>query len=269
MLTRIGSRDNPLLVRLRRLARDPAAYRKFGQVLIEGEHLCAAFVACRGAAPQALISEAGWRDPALRELACSADAVAVLPAPLFASISGLESPAPLAFVVPWAGPGQLVAAEAAVVRDRLQDPGNVGAVLRSAAAFGVAQVIALEGTAALWSPKVVRSGMGAHFGLRLVEGAHIDDLAALAMPMLGASSHAVEALHDVALPWPCAWVIGHEGQGMSAALQQRCRLTLRIPQPGGGESLNAAAAATVCLYESARQRLVAGGRGHRAAMQPT
>jgi TrmH family RNA methyltransferase len=72
-----------------------------------------------------------------------------------------------------------------------------------------------------------------------------------------ASSHTREELHQVQLPRPCAWVLGHEGQGVDAALQQRCRLAVRIPQPGGEESLNVAAAAAICFYETARQRLAA------------
>jgi TrmH family RNA methyltransferase len=141
-----------------------------------------------------------------------------------------------------------------VVLDRLQDAGNVGAIIRSAAAFGFSQVVALKGTAALWSPKVLRAGMGAHFGLNLVEGADETTLAELKMPLLATSSHATQAIHQVKLPWPSAWVLGHEGQGVSAALLQRCEQALRIPQPGGEESLNVAAAAAVCMYESARQR---------------
>ena len=140
-----------------------------------------------------------------------------------------------------------------LVLDRLQDPGNVGSVLRSAAAFGFTQAIALVGTAALWSPKVVRAGMGAHFGLRLVEGADEAMLGALAVPLFGTSSHAAQRLDAFALPWPCAWVFGHEGQGVADAVRGRCAALLAIPQPGGGESLNVAAAAAVCLYETARQ----------------
>ena len=96
--------------------------------------------------------------------------------------------------------------------------------------------------------------MGAHFGLHLVEGLDVQALDALQVPWIATSSHAAKALHELALPWPCAWVMGHEGQGVSAALQARCSLTVRIPQPGGEESLNVAAAAAVCFYESARQR---------------
>ena len=250
----ISSRDNPLLVRLRKLAADPAAYRKLGEVWIEGEHLCSAFAQRGGVAGQAVISEAGWQTPALRALASSAAAVAVVPEALMAGLSALESPAPLAFVLPWAGPGVLDATAPSAVLDRLQDAGNVGNILRSAAAFGFTQVIALKGTAALWSPKVLRAGMGAHFGLRLVEGVDVDTLAALHVPLLATSSHAALAIHEASLPWPCAWVLGHEGQGVSAALLRHCTQTLRIAQPGGEESLNVAAAAAVCLHESARRR---------------
>ncbi|MBC8057384.1 MAG: RNA methyltransferase [Rhizobiales bacterium] len=249
----IASRDNPLLVRLRKLAAEPAAYRKLGEVWIEGEHLCAAFVQRGGVAAQAVITEEGWQTPALRSIAGNAAAVAVIPAALMAGLSALESPAQLGFALPWSGPGELDPNAPSVVLDRLQDAGNVGNILRSAAAFGFTQVIAIKGTAALWSPKVLRAGMGAHFALRLVEGGGDDELQALRVPMFATSSHAASAVHEAALPWPCAWVMGHEGQGVSAALMARCAAALRIPQPGGEESLNVAAAAAVCLYESARR----------------
>lgn len=251
----ISSRDNPLLVRLRKLAGDPGAYRKLGEVWIEGDHLCAASLQRGGVAPQAVITEAAWEQPALRELASRAEAVAIVPQALMAGLSTLESPAPLGFAVPWQGQGALLPDAATVVLDRLQDAGNVGAIIRSAAAFGFAQIVAIKGTAALWSPKVLRAGMGAHFGLRLIESVDESALDAIKLAMLATSSHAEHALHEVDLPWPCAWVLGHEGQGVSASLMQRCSQALRIPQPGGEESLNVAAAAAVCLYESARQRL--------------
>ncbi len=250
----ISSRDNPLLVRLRKLAADPGAYRKLGEVWIEGEHLCAAFVQRGRAVLQAVISESGWQLPSLRQLTNGAAEIAVVPDALMAGLSTLESPAPLCFVVPWAGAGALIVDCPSVVLDRLQDAGNVGNILRSAAAFGFTQVIATKGTAALWSPKVLRAGMGAHFGLHLVEMVTDDALTALKVPLLATSSHAARALHEALLPWPCAWVMGHEGQGVSPTLMARCTESLRIPQPGGEESLNVAAAAAVCLFESARQR---------------
>jgi len=253
-VTQITSRSNPLLVRLRKLAAEPTAYRKLGEIWIEGEHLCAAYAARAGHAARCVISESGWATPALRELARRCDAVSVVADPLLAAISGLESPAPIGFVVPWAGSAPLRSGEATVVLDRLQDAGNVGTILRSAAAFGFTQVVALTGTAALWSSKVVRAGMGAHFALNLLEQAEVTTLVSLTTPMIATSSHATQAIDESILPWPCAWVFGHEGQGVSEELMRRCSERLAIPQPGGEESLNVAAAAAVCLYESARQR---------------
>ncbi|HEY8977909.1 MAG TPA: RNA methyltransferase, partial [Burkholderiaceae bacterium] len=140
-----------------------------------------------------------------------------------------------------------------VILDGLQDAGNVGTILRSAAALGFRQILALKGTAALWSPKVLRAGMGAHFGLALVEGAAIEDVATLGLPVVGTHLRDARWLHETALPRPLAWVFGHEGQGMSDAVTAACTLRVRIAQPGGEESLNVAAAAAMCLYESARQ----------------
>lgn len=251
---RITSRDNPLLRLLRQLAQDNTAYRKQGAVWLEGDHLCRALLA-RGHRPEvAVFTEAGWDgapDPLRR---AAQRQVVLLPDALMASISGLESPAAMGFL--WRLPAQdgLQAQAPTVVLDRLQDAGNVGSILRSAAAFGFTQVLALRGTAALWSPKVVRAGMGSHFALHLVEGLAADDLQALQVPLLVTSSHQGDLLHRAALPWPCAWVMGHEGQGVGDALMARAAAHVRIAQPGGEESLNVAAAAAICLHASAAGR---------------
>ena len=177
----ISSRDNPLLARLRKLTQDPGAYRKLGQVWLEGEHLCAALRARGHVAAHALVSESAWAaGGALHDLAASAAKVSVLSDALFKTLSALESPARIGFLIEVPAADAIDAAAASVVLDRVQDAGNVGSILRSAAAFGVKQVLALKGTAALWSPKVLRAGMGAHFGLRLIEGLEPADLAALA-----------------------------------------------------------------------------------------
>lgn len=249
---RLTARDNPLLVRLRRLVHDGAAYRRTGQVWLEGDHLCRAYAGRGGQALQAVFSDDAWRQPALRALGAAAVRSVIVPDALFDGISTLPSPARMGFLVALPAPPALDPGAATLVLDRLQDAGNVGSLLRSAAAFGVAQVMALKGTAALWSPKVLRAGMGAHFALALFDGAGPAELDALRVPLVATSSHAPLALPQAPLPRPCAWVLGHEGQGVDAALLARCALTVRIPQPGGQESLNVAAAGAVCLYESAR-----------------
>ena len=258
----ISSRDNPLLKELRRLSHDSTAYRKTGRVWLEGDHLCQAALA-RGVQPvQAVFARSEWaqapqrwRDAAVKTL--------VLPDELFDGISQLESPARMGFVIELPAAGAVQPQVPTVVLDRLQDAGNVGAILRSASAFGFRQVLALKGTAALWSPKVLRAGMGAHFGLQLCEGLAAEDLAALTLPILTTSSHQGPFLHELVqarrLPHPCAWVLGHEGQGVSASLMDQAALQVRIAQPGGEESLNVGAAAAICLYASAVAGLAASG----------
>ena len=251
----IQSRDNPQLRMVRKLASDNTAYRKAGRFWIEGEHLCSAAL-LRGAKPaMAFFSESGWaraesgwaRAPRPEVAA----AVYVLPEALFGSLSALESPADMGFVMEVPAPAAIDPHAATLVLDRVQDAGNVGSMLRSASAFGFGQVIALRGTAALWSPKVLRAGMGAHFALSLLEGADLDSVQALAVPLLVTSSHAGALIQDCRLPFPCAWAMGHEGQGVQPALMARAAQQVRIGQPGGEESLNVAAAAAICLHASA------------------
>ena len=248
----ISSRDNALVKKLRALAQDATAYRKLGQVWLEGDHLCRALLA-RGLQPQAVVmAQSAQAQVAQWELASEVRRV-VLTDGLMAQISSLESPAAMGFIYALPASGEIDPLAATVVLDRLQDPGNVGSILRSAAAMGFQQVLALKGTAALWSPKVLRAGMGAHFALRLCEGLAESDLAALRVPLLATCPHQGQWLHQANLPWPCAWLLGHEGQGVSDALLARADSMVRIVQPGGEESLNAAAAAAVCLHASASQ----------------
>ena len=253
-VTHITSRDNPLLKALHKLANDSTAYRKQGRVWLEGDHLCRAALK-RGQPPNfAVFSQSFW-SIALVEYEKYAINSIVLPDKLLHHISGLESPANMAFVMDLPHGVQVQPQSSTVILDRVQDAGNVGSILRSAAAFGIQQVIALKGTAALWSPKVLRAGMGAHFGLHLMEGLEVADLAQLTVPIIVTSSHVGELLQNQRLPAPCAWALGHEGQGVCAELLAQAALSVRIGQPGGEESLNVAAAAAICLHASAVARV--------------
>ncbi len=249
-VTHLTSRDNPLIKELRKLSHDSTAYRKQGRVWLEGDHLCRAVLA-RGLTPAvAVFSESFW-PLAPAEWARVAIKNIVIADALLPEISGLESPARMGFVLELPAATALLPDAASVILDRVQDAGNVGSILRSAAAFGFGQIIALKGTAALWSPKVLRAGMGAHFALRLVEGVEPAALAGLSVPIVVTSSHHGSFLHQQKLPMPCAWAMGHEGQGVSDDLMARASLKVRIDQPGGEESLNVAAAAAICLHASA------------------
>jgi TrmH family RNA methyltransferase len=245
----ITSRDNPLVKELKKLAQDNTAYRKQARFWVEGDHLVRAALT-RGVVPELLLVSESFDALAHAQIAQAAIKTVAVSDKVFQEISGLASPATLGavFALPAA---DLQASVNTVVLDRVQDAGNVGSILRSAAGFGFTQVLAIKGTAALWSPKVLRAGMGAHFGLRLLEGLDEADLAGLNLPWLVTSSHQGEFIHRQPLPNPCAWVMGHEGQGVSPGLMARATHFVRIAQPGGEESLNVAAAAAICLHASA------------------
>jgi TrmH family RNA methyltransferase len=246
-VTLITAKDNPFVKSLKRLAHDNTAYRQQGQVWLEGDHLCRAADA-RGLYPKIIVFSESKYALSAHPVSNSATKVIVLSDKLFADISGLESPANLGYLIDLPSPKTVAPAIATVVLDRVQDAGNVGSILRSAAAFGYTQIIALKGTAALWSPKVLRAGMGAHFALSLLESQSPETLDTLTIPLVVTSSHQGHYLHQSPPSFPCALVLGHEGQGVSSALQAKATHALRIAQPGGEESLNVAAAAAICLY---------------------
>jgi TrmH family RNA methyltransferase len=254
----ISSRDNAFVKELKKLAHGSTEYRKQQRVWAEGDHLLRAALQ-RGVHPDVgVFSESFWPLAPL-EYAQAAIKNIVLSDALYDTVSALESPARMGFLFDLTESSALQPSAASVILDRVQDAGNVGAILRSASAFGFKQVIAMKGTAALWSPKVLRAGMGAHWGLRLIEGAELSLLDALELPLLVTSSHRGSYLHHALLkqelPMPCAWALGHEGQGISAELEARAGMHVRIAQPGGEESLNVATAAAICLHASATARL--------------
>ena len=259
--THITSRDNPLLKELRKLSSESTAYRKTGRVWLEGDHLCSAALT-RGIKPVVAVFSESFlpiagvftASVAIKNIVNNNYKTVVISDKLWQDISGLESPAKMGFVVDLPNAVQIAPDAATVILDRVQDAGNVGSILRSAAAFGFKQVVALTGTATLWSPKVLRAGMGAHFGLQLVENANLEDLSILTVPLVVTSSHQgdflLNLIQNKQLPQPCAWVMGHEGQGVRAELLQQAKVAVRIGQPGGEESLNVAAAAAICLHAS-------------------
>jgi TrmH family RNA methyltransferase len=157
--------------------------------------------------------------------------------------------------IPAPGPGPDPAL--AVLLEDIQDPGNVGTILRSAAAAGAAAVWLSRGCADPWSPKVLRAAMGAHFRLAVHPGA---DLVAVAGAFRGrvvaAQPQAGRSLYDCPLTGPLALVVGNEGAGVSAELLAQADEAVSIPMAPGAESLNAAVAAAVCLFEAVRQRTV-------------
>jgi TrmH family RNA methyltransferase len=255
----VSSRDNPFYKELKALATSSQARRKAGRSLLDGVHLCQSWLDLKGLPAHCVVSEDALANPEVAGIVGRVEAergpVTALPEGLFGAISQVEHGVNIVFVIDTPMPqAPAVLAESAVLLDGVQDPGNVGSILRSAGAAGIRQVWCSPGTAFCWSPKVLRAAMGAHFVLEIYENA---DLAALVrdakVPVLATSGYAAECLYDVELAGPVAWVLGHEGQGVSDTLLNLASRRVAVPHAGQVESLNVAACAAVCFFEQLRQ----------------
>lgn len=256
----IASRDNPHFKALKKLCQSGRERRKSGRTLLDGMHLIECYVQFKGSIDEVIVSESG----ALRreiahylERGRASTPVTVLSDALFAELATVETPSGIMAVVPQPRPTHGLNQEIdAVLLDGVQDPGNVGSILRSAAAAGFRQVLLSADCAHAWSPKTLRAAMGAHFQLDIHESA---DLPAFLGGYRGqgvvTALDASASLYAANLTGPLAWVFGSEGLGVREAVAEAARLKVRIPMPGATESLNVAAAAAICLFETVRQRI--------------
>jgi len=256
---RVTSRQNARLREAARLLASAHERRKAGRCVLEGEHTIAAFVA-RCGPPETLIVDESWLDrPGVRALAqASGERAIAVPTSIFAELATLPEGVGVVGVVPAPRPSPGPPGDFCLLLDDVQDPGNVGSMLRTAAGAGVAQAWLSKRCAFAWSPKVLRAGQGAHFHLDIFEDV---DLAAWAAAFRASGGRVVATavrggtdLFAAPLDGRIAVAIGNEGAGLSPALASAADVTVTIPMPGGVESLNAAAAAAVCLFECVRQR---------------
>lgn len=254
----IRSRENPRFRELRRLATSTRNRRSKGLALLDGTHLIAAYRARGGIPEQLILSESGAANAEAAGLAAgiAAQAVLLLADPLFSDIAQVATPTGIVALIRTPQPGPLRGRiEHCVMLENIQDAGNLGSILRSAAAAGIATVLLSPGCAFAWSPKVLRAGMGAHFSLDIYDNADLPAAAGrLSGRLVCTGSHAEKTVYQVDLRGPLAWAFGNEGAGLSAALIAVASELVRIPMAGGTESLNVAAAAAICLFEQVRQK---------------
>jgi TrmH family RNA methyltransferase len=252
----IRSRENARVRRWRKLAGSRRARRTAQGTLIDGVRLVAAYLAAGGEPRTLIASESGVARADIAALiARCGEPPVVLSDALFGALAATQTPTGIAaeIAIPAERP-ELHNAAACVFLERVQDARNVGAILRSAAAFGVRDAVLGTGCADAWSPKALRAGMGAQFALRVEDGVDLPHaVARFAGTLVCAVVRGGEPIERVDLRGRVGWIFGGEGQGVSAALAARAALRVTIPMPGGAESLNVAAAAAILFYERARQ----------------
>ncbi len=254
----IVSRDNPQFRRICRIGGSGRERRASGELLLDGTHLIDAYAAAFGVEGLVLIARASHsgRDGVLPRLEQAGPQALVLADALFDEACPVDTPtglmalAPLPVVKHGVAKGALLA----VMIDGVQDPGNLGAILRSAAAAGARRAYLSAQCADPWSPRCLRGGMGAQFVLELHDRADLLDAArCFDGRVIAADSRGTETLFSANLTGATAAVIGAEGQGISPELLALAHVRLRIPMAAGIESLNAATAAALLCYEWRRQ----------------
>lgn len=256
----ITSSANPLFKELKAIATTNKARREYSQTLIEGLHLAQSYLD-KGLTPElCIVSEASAEHPDVAAVVERIEALNVqrlmVSNAQFKMLSTLDHGIGVLLLVaiPEVGDAPQLAGNALLLDD-IQDPGNMGAVLRTAAAAGVTEVYCSAATASAWSPKVLRAGMGAHVSLRIYEAV---DLTALitdaSVPVFATTLQSTQTIYEADLSQPAAWILGNEGQGVSAELLALAVNQVIIPQSAGVESLNVAAATAVCLFEQRRQQ---------------
>ncbi|MBK9783065.1 MAG: RNA methyltransferase [Betaproteobacteria bacterium] len=253
----IQSRDNPFFKGLKRLAESGRERRKTGHTLLDGVHLVESYEAVHGPVETLIVAESALASGEIAAYVAGRDVV-VLADSLLRDLGLVDTPSGLLAVATMpSGISAVNLEKEAILLDGVQDPGNVGTLLRTAAAAGIKQALLSPGCASAWSPKVLRAGQGAHFVLAIHEDV---DLAEFMAAYCGTTAvtclDGATSLYEARWHGPLAWVFGAEGQGVRPELMAAARLKIKIPMPGAVESLNVAAAAAICLFEALRRKLV-------------
>lgn len=256
VIKHITSRDNPFYKYLLKLATSSRARHKAGQTLLDGPHLLRAWLDADRRPSHLVLNESAWGNPEIRELLirCADVPRIFLDDNLFGRLSELKTPNGLLALVNIPRPREQEADFILLLED-IQDPGNLGTILRSAAAAGCDAVFLSAGCADAWSPKVLRAGMGGHNSIIINEKANLVEIASkFNGHLFAASLEAKTTLYDCDLRGKVAFAIGNEGAGLSQRLLEKAHRRFLIPMAGKVESLNAAVAAAICLFEAVRQR---------------
>lgn len=266
----ITSREHPLFKKLLKLQHSARQRRDEGLALLDGVHLLQSCLAS-GHVPELLIvSESGCQHPEISQLLIHAGTVhkktdeLMLSDALFSQLSPVKTPVGILALVnipQYTFAGDSRQDNFCILLEDIQDPGNLGSILRSAAAAGVKAAYLSSGCADSWSPKTLRAGMGAHFSLQIHENADLVQVARQFDGNIVATAlDKANSLYQTDLQGAVMFIFGNEGGGISRSLLEAARQRVMIPMPGATESLNVAAAAAICLFEKVRQESAANHR---------
>lgn len=252
----ISSRDNPLFKRLKKLSESARARRDAQMTLLDGEHLLAAYLDA-GGQPHTLVCAPSFDVGRFRALAgrCPHAKTIVLPDALFAELTPVATPTGVLSEAAWLMPPPIKATPLVLVLEAIQDPGNLGSMLRTGAAAGATLAVLSKGCHDPWSPKALRGGQGAQFVLPLECGADIPAWCArFEGQSLALALGENRSVFTRDLTGPLAIIVGNEGGGLSDEVRAAATATVQIPMPGKMESLNASAALAIAMFEAVRQR---------------
>lgn len=259
-MKKITSSKNPLIKEFVQLSAKQSFRNRKKMTILEGSHLAGEYLRVFGA-PEFCLVLSGSKNPEVQEIVSKCESlnakIIELEENIYTKISPVKQGIGVIFVVKNPTFSEEIDPRAnSLILENIQDAGNLGAILRSAAAFGVEQIFCSPETVAAWSPKVLRAGMGAHFALKIFENQNLAEIIEkLKVPVFATSLEAEKSIFEEDLRGNSAWIFGNEGKGVSAELQNLATKKVIIPQNPQIESLNVAMAATVCLSERWRQNL--------------
>lgn len=259
--TAISSRDNPIFKRLKKLAESARARHEAQMSVLDGEHLLVAYQDA-GGQPHTLARAASFDAMRFAELAARsprAKAI-VLPDALFAELSPVATPTGMLAEVAWLAPTEIANTPLVIVLEDIQDPGNLGSMLRTAAAAGATLAVLSRGCHDAWSPKALRGGQGAQFVLPMQQDVELATwLSAFPGQSIALALGEANDFYAQDYAGATALVVGNEGSGLTAGVTLNASLCAQIPMPGRVESLNASAALAVAMFEVVRQRRSCSG----------
>ena len=253
----IASKDNPLFKLIKRLARSARARKVEGKTLLEGPHLISDWLNHQRDEILICVAEDAIDDAEIDDFIIKQPNYIIFSRSLFNEMSPVDNSVGILGLVNRPKDkalSQFDHQKDVLWLDGIQDPGNAGALLRTATAAGIHQILVSGGTDKIWSPKVLRAGMGGHFRLSFFDADAFNETHFRHATIIGTVTDAPDTLYDVDLTKPTIWIAGNEGMGISDRIKALMTQAVSIPMDYSMESLNVAISLAICLFEQKRQR---------------